>query len=181
MSSYIDSTGLVFSDGTKNYAPTPFSSGAQSWNLNGSSTNKNLDFTDIPSWATRVTVAFYDVGVTTNTSIVMLLGDSGGIETSGYRGTFTSATTGGFSSSAFTSTAGFTIQTAGQTSGVATLQKAYGNDVWVLSYVGGNPASAGLRYANGFKDLSATLTQIRLQAFDTGSYFSSGDIIVFFE
>src|SRR3990167_10877162 len=51
-----------------------------------STSGTSIDFTSIPAWAKRVTVQF--VGVSTNgTSVpIVQIGDSGGLETSGYLG-----------------------------------------------------------------------------------------------
>lgn len=179
MGAFLTGTTLGFPDGTQNYAPTPFAYSPVSWNENGSSTNKSLSFTNIPDWVTRITIAMSNMSVTTNTIILVQLGDSGGFETTGYNGTFSYATTGGYTSD--TQPSGFYIQQAGYTSGVATLQKTYTANQWVFSYVGGDNSTPGLRFSNGYKSLSSTLTQIRLYASDTSSYFSSGDAILYFE
>jgi hypothetical protein len=56
-------------------------------NTSGTITVVGVDFLSIPSWAKRVTVMLSGVS-TSGTSIVQIqLGDSGGIETSGYSGT----------------------------------------------------------------------------------------------
>jgi hypothetical protein len=185
MGAFLTDTTLGFPDATENYAPTPFAREVLSWNANGSSTNVNLDFTGMPDWAKRITIAFSDLQLTTNDEIGIRLGDSGGFETTGYEGTFTANTTGAFSSSQQGIRSGasnaFTIQTSGSSCGVATLQKAYATNRWVLSYVGGNNVSTGLRFSNGFKTLTSTLTQIRVTSGSGSAYFSSGDVIVYFE
>jgi hypothetical protein len=185
MGAFLTGPTLGFPDGTENYAPTPFAVGVVSWNVGGSSTNINLDFTSIPDWVKRITIAFSDLQLTTNDDIGVRLGDSGGFEISGYEGTFTSNTTGAFSSSAqgirASSGNAFTVQNSGSSCGVATLQKAYATNRWVFSYAGGNNVSTGLRFSNGYKTLTSTLTQIRITSGSGSAYFSSGDVIVYFE
>ncbi|WP_334625633.1 hypothetical protein [Rhizobium johnstonii] len=43
-----------------------------------------IDFTSIPSWAKRITVSFEGISTSGTTGVSLQLGDSGGVETSGY-------------------------------------------------------------------------------------------------
>lgn len=45
-----------------------------------------IDFTGIPSWAKRITLSFSDLSSSGNTMLFIQIGDSGGVETSGYKG-----------------------------------------------------------------------------------------------
>jgi hypothetical protein len=49
----------------------------------------SVDFTDIPSWAKRITLSMAGVSTNGTSLLVVRLGDSGGFETSGYLGTAT--------------------------------------------------------------------------------------------
>lgn len=182
MSSYVDATGLVFSDGTKNYTATPYAPAP----LDATGL-KNVDFTGIPSWARRITVTFDNLSLTGGTGTIgLILGDSGGFETGSYSGSETDATTGGFTSTLFTGgSAGFVLNITGaltQTfSGVATLALIDTLDTWVLTFVAGDTNSAGLNLSAGVKSLTSTLTQVRIQAFESGATFDTGEIGLFFE
>jgi len=46
----------------------------------------SIDFTGIPSWVKRITVMFDGVSVSGTSRVMVQLGDSGGVETTGYTG-----------------------------------------------------------------------------------------------
>jgi hypothetical protein len=51
-----------------------------------SATGTAIDFTGIPSWAKRITVMFSGVSTNGSSILQIQLGDSGGVETTGYVG-----------------------------------------------------------------------------------------------
>lgn len=51
-----------------------------------STTGTSIDFTGIPPWATRIQMTLVGVSVDAATTLAIQIGDSGGIETSGYLG-----------------------------------------------------------------------------------------------
>jgi hypothetical protein len=147
-----------------------------------STSGTSIDFTSIPSWVKRITVMFS--GVSTNgTSIIQVqLGDSGGVETTGYV-----AGTSSFGSSAFASTSfttGFGIRTSN--SAGSTYQGSL-----VLTVISGNTWVAnGCMYENtnyftapfgGNKTLSDTLTQVRITTVNGTDTFDAGTINILYE
>jgi hypothetical protein len=52
-----------------------------------STSGTSIDFTSIPSWVKRITVMIAGVSTNGSSIIQIQLGDSGGVETSGYTGT----------------------------------------------------------------------------------------------
>lgn len=115
----------------------------------------------IPSWVKRITVMFKAVNASSVGHVYIQLGDSGGIETSGYVGN---------SSSYFdlsTSIAGV--------SGVVTLCKENGNTWCAFGLISG---SDGDGIIAGHKTLSDTLTTLRV---GTGSGFAAGEVNVMYE
>ncbi len=147
-----------------------------------STSGTSIDFTGIPSWVKRITVMFS--GVSTNgTSIIQVqLGDSGGVETTGYV-----AGTSSFGSSAFASTSfttGFGIRTSN--SAGATYQGSL-----VLTVISGNTWVAnGCMYENtnyftalfgGNKTLSGTLDRVRITTVNGTDTFDAGTINILYE
>ena len=147
-----------------------------------------VNFTGIPSWVKRITVMFN--GVSTNGSSIpaIQLGDSGGIETTGYSGQGNSFTQSGGAINVFSSTAntiGFnlssTITTSASTSliGTATIANITGNS-WVFNSFN-SQASGAAGAGTGVKELSATLDRIRITTVNGTDTFDAGSINVMWE
>lgn len=139
----------------------------------------SIDFTGIPSWVKRITVIFN--GVSTNgTSLTMVqIGDSGGIETTGYAGTAYLSNTAntnmstGFLMSASTS--------ANQVrSGHMVLTNISGN-IWIATGATGREDSADVTIMGGSKTLSATLDRVRLTTVNGTDAFDAGSINILYE
>jgi len=155
----------------------PFTSGTAVASTSGTS----IDFTGIPSWAKRITVMFSGVSTNGSSLLQIQLGDSGGVETTGYA----SAASYGPSSGQFTtSTAGFILQATNQGSsaslsqGVFVITKLTG-----FEYVGsGTNYSGGVSAAcAGSKTLSDTLTQVRITTVNGTDTFDAGTINILYE
>jgi hypothetical protein len=142
-----------------------------------SASGTSIDFTGIPSWVKRITLTFINVSTNGTNTPIILLGDSGGFETSGYAGVCAvvdgSVPTYGSASSTtsffFANNSGW--NTTWRIRGVVTLE-ASGSDYWLLSsslaVTGGTARGA---FAGGEKQLSATLDRIRITtAGGTDSY-----------
>jgi hypothetical protein len=136
------------------------------------------DFNDIPSWASRITVVFNNVSLTSNGDIAVQIGDSGGIENTGY----TSSCTNSFSGTTLTS--GYLVRMSNSAfamSGTVTLHNISGN-IWVASVAGctNNATYAGV-IGGGVKELSATLDRLRVLSVDGTGTFDSGSVNIFYE
>lgn len=125
----------------------------------------NWDFT-IPAWATRIVVMV--VAFSTNgTSIpIIQLGDSGGIETSGYLGTVAQIATTG--TGAANHNTGFALNATHTAAAVyhgqvtLTLEDAT-NFAWVAKgAIGRTDVSTAIQLLAGSKTLTAALTTVRL-------------------
>ena len=146
-------------------------------------TGTSVDFTGIPSWVKRITVLF--VGVSTNgTSPTLLqIGDSGGIETTGYLGA--------------TSQNGATVYSHANNNGIVTdagtNAAAIRHGMIVLSLVTASTntwANSGTigrsddnlcSYIGGTKPLSGTLTQLRVTTFNGTDTFDAGSVNIMYE
>jgi hypothetical protein len=141
----------------------------------------NIDFTGIPAGVKRITVLFngvsHDGGGGGGSTMIVQLGDSGGIETTGY--VAASMTDSGNISS----TAGFIMRdTSGgssNVSGLMTIINISGN-TWVSSHSVTRNTSACAAGA-GTKTLSDPLTQIRLTTSGGSATFDEGSINILYE
>jgi hypothetical protein len=143
----------------------------------------SIDFTGIPSWVKRITVMFN--GVSTNgTSLPQIqLGDSGGIETTGYLGSGTNLTTSGGPSN---STSGLLLDgnhaAADVFYGIANLVLMNAStNLWAFSFVGGLSDTAASKLGGGSKALSATLDRVRLTTVNGTDTFDAGSVNIMYE
>jgi len=145
-----------------------------------STSGTSIDFTGIPSWVKRITVNY--VGVSTNgtSNFLVQLGDSGGVENTGYA----SACHGNSVTSS--STAGFNIvnsvSAAGSFSGslVLTVQDA-ALFTWCAMGIGFRNDFAMPFSSSGTKSLSATLDRIRITTVNGTDTFDAGSINILYE
>jgi hypothetical protein len=147
-----------------------------------SATGTSVDFTGIPSWVKRITVMFNGVSGSGTSQFVVQLGDSGGVENTGYSGSVASTA----AASSFTSY--FQVIAAANAAailwnGLVTIVKQDGN-TWVeTSYLTvstgagvGSPQTSG-----GVKTLSDTLTQVRITTVNGTDTFDAGTINILYE
>jgi len=159
---------------------------AKAYNWNGSTTNNYIDFENIPSWVKRITVMFNGVSTSSTSPIQIQIGDSGGIENSGYSGTNhvlgTTNVAGAAMSSGFLLTVGTSYTSAaGAHSGLAILTNITGNQ-WVISGSIASPTTPYSFVFAGAKTLSDTLDRVRITTVAAGTnYFDAGSINILYE
>jgi uncharacterized protein YaiE (UPF0345 family) len=146
-----------------------------------STSGTSIDFTNIPSWVKRITVMFSGVSVSGTSSIIIQLGDSGGVENTGY---LASASIIGASTVLSSShTTGFGIRNvtaATVVSGAYTITNHNG-DTWLLFGVGSDNAVPATFPSAGSKALSATLDRIRITTVNGTDTFDAGSINILYE
>ena len=163
-------------------------SGALSWVDRGrmvfataqsSTSGTAIDFTGIPSWVKRITVMFNGVSTNGTANYVLLIGDSGGVETTGYVSGCANINP---STSVFTSTSGFildpSVSTANSDHGIILLTNLTGN-TWCQTGTLNNAGAA--KISNGTKTLSATLDRIRITTGLGSDTFDAGSINILYE
>jgi hypothetical protein len=139
-----------------------------------------IDFTGIPSWAKRVTVVLD--GVSTNgTGLARFqLGDSGGIETTGYlswtQRLNATDTAGGASTSGFDCL----IASAAAARSGQLIFSLLGSNTWTVTGGYFSGLSQAL-YFSGSKTLSATLDRIRITTTNGTDTFDAGTINISYE
>jgi len=143
-----------------------------------STSGTSIDFTSIPSWVKRITVMFDGVSTNGTSPICIQLGDSGGIETTGYNGGSTNQTP-----SYVANTVGLNINAgttaAAQIMGHAILTNISGN-TWVLSS-GSQISANNITAAGGSKATSATLDRVRITTVNGTDTFDAGSINILYE
>jgi hypothetical protein len=152
--------------------------GIQAGTAVASTSGTSIDFTGIPSWVKRITVMLNGVSTSGTSLLQVQLGDSGGIETTGYtsggwiNNTTTNTSTTGFLANA--STAAANIQY-----GIMTIALVSGN-VWIASCSSGFSGGGG-SVTGGTKTLSDTLTQVRITTVNGTDTFDAGSINILYE
>lgn len=145
-----------------------------------STSGTSIDFTGIPSWAKRITVMFNGVSTNGSSTIRLQLGDSGGVETTGYAGTCTQI---GSTVSTIYSTSGF--DSTGDTSSTQTRNGQFvfsllGSNTWAL--IGAYNIGSAFQYLFcGTKTLSDTLDRVRITTVNGTDTFDAGSINILYE
>lgn len=153
----------------------PFTAGTAVASTSGTS----IDFTSIPSWVKRITVMFNGVSTSGTSALQIQIGDSGGVENTGY---VSSAQSGGTANSL---TSGFSIAFSGFTAtttsnGVFNIV-LIGSNSWVQGGTLYNSATGAISSSCGSKTLSDTLTQIRITTVNGTDTFDAGSINILYE
>jgi hypothetical protein len=139
-----------------------------------------IDFTGLPAWVKRITVMFSGVSLSASANILVQLGDSGGIENTGYLGGCTLQAVG--VTEAANSTAGYIIAVAAAARVVHgnLIISAMGSNLWTASGAFGFSNAAASGACGGSKTLSDTLTQLRITTTSTDT-FDAGAINILYE
>ncbi|MGI9489355.1 MAG: hypothetical protein ACR2RF_26395 [Geminicoccaceae bacterium] len=139
-----------------------------------------FDFTGISAAAKRITIMFEGVSLSGTDNLLIQIGDSGGLETTGY---VSSGSRSGSSAAISTSTAGFLmfVQTAGAlVSGHMILTNISGDGLtWVSSHTG-KQGTANCIFGAGNKTLSAVLDRVTITR-DGSDTFDAGSVNIFIE
>lgn len=146
--------------------------GIQRATLQASTSGTSIDFTGIPSWVKRITVIFNGVSLSATADLLVQIGDSGGIETTGY-------VSG--SGSGSNSTSGYVVRMANAARaayGVMQITNITGNN-WV-SFHSINAGTTTDFAGGGGKTLSDVLTQLRITSTSTDT-FDAGSINILYE
>lgn len=144
----------------------------------------SIDFTSIPAWVKRITVQL--VGVSTNgtSPLLIQIGDSGGIEATGYLGTSHSFSSGGVGGANFTTgfgiRAGLLATTVRHGAIVLTLEDSAAF-TWVASGNVGCSDDTTASMTAGSKALSAALDRVRLTTVNGTDEFDAGGVNILYE
>lgn len=145
----------------------------------------SISFTGIPSWARRVTILFSGISTSGTSVPILQLGDSGGIETSGYAGN-----AGYIGHSVSTGlaqyTAGFGMNSSHAASNTYSGRAIFellnaSNNTWIYEMKGTYDSLVFTIHGEGVKSLSGTLTQIALTTVGGSDTFDAGSANISWE
>jgi hypothetical protein len=143
-----------------------------------STSGTSIDFTGIPAWVEKITVMFSLVSTNGTSNVQIQLGDSGGIENTGYTSCAqTDAGSSGVLTSGFAVVYG--VSAAGTISGSIQISSITGNTWVAFGVVGNNGGNVSAMYGN--KSLSDVLTQIRITTINGTDAFDAGTINIIYE
>ena len=176
---------VTFPAGTGTAVVNGVSSAIVSGTAVATTSGTSIDFTGIPSWAKRITVMFNGVSTNGSSRVIIQLGDSGGIETTGYSsGSYFLQST---ASNGFTDgTSGFIIYWDGAEAlryGVMQINLLNAStNLWSeFGSFAVDASSDGLVLCSGNKALSATLDRIRITTVNGTDTFDAGSINITYE
>lgn len=150
-----------------------------------SATGTAVDFTGIPSWVKRITVLFNGVSSNGTSQTLIQIGDSGGIENTGYSSASGLIYNSAGAAAAYTTGFGiFNNQASIVFSGAVTITNISGN-IWIASGSLGCPvAGTGVLIGltvGGTKELSAQLDRLRITNVNGTDTFDAGTINILYE
>lgn len=161
----------------------PVSMGVVDATNGGADDLTEIDFTGIPDWVKRITIVFEGVSSSGTDNYNVQLGDSGGIESTGYLGSFTSISASSVATA--NATTAFKINNA---SGVNIVHGALtltlvdpATNTWACSGVLARSNAAFTLPTAGSKTLSSTLDRIRITTDSGTDTFDAGNINVIYE
>ena len=140
------------------------------------------DFTGIPSWVRCITIVFNSVSLSATANLLVQLGISTGIETTGYASA-SSYASAAVDSSAANSTSGLIVRAglaAASIGGIMQLVNISGN-IWVASFTGARTdGNASAIIGGGTKTLTGVLDRVRITSTSTDT-FDLGSVNIFYE
>ena len=150
-----------------------------------STSGTSIDFTGIPSWVKRITVMFDQVSTNGTSLPAIQLGDSGGIEATGYNTGSALFGATGIGTTIFTTS--FTLRTDALAtvvmSGHVILNlMSSSTNTWSIGGVLATPTAGTYMTAiGGTKSLSATLDRVRITTVNGTDAFDAGSINILYE
>jgi hypothetical protein len=172
---------LTLPQGTGTVVANNVNSAIVSGTAVASTSGTSIDFTGIPSWVKRITVMFDGVSTNGTSNFWMRIGDSGGIETTGYLGgvsNISTSVTVATTTNAFV--LDFSVAATNVNTGHAILTNISGN-TWVCSSLLNNTATGVTKTQAGTKTLSDVLTQLIITTANGTDTFDAGSINILFE
>ena len=150
-----------------------------------STSGTSITFTGIPSWVKRVTCILSSVQVSGSSTILMQLGTSGGVVTSGYTNTAGSINTANNTTRGATSTSGILTYGAGSASAYvfsgSIVFVSLGSNIWTASGTTNNSYNNDSTTTAGQVSLGGTLDRVRFYTTNGTDTFTAGTINILYE
>jgi len=146
----------------------------------------SVDFTGIPAWVRRITVSFGAVSLSGTASLAIQIGDTGGVETTGYDAGSNFVSTGAgaplYSTTRFPLNGNNVVAHTETYSGSVVLALLDpSTNTWCIHGNLSRVASAGVSSCAGQKSLSATLDRVRVTSTNDSDSFDGGKINILYE
>jgi hypothetical protein len=140
-----------------------------------------IDFTGIPSWVKRVTVMFNGVSISGTSGILVQLGTSSGVTTTGYLSTAMDVSGSGITG--LSSTAGMVIRFFLNSYGVigSMLISTLNSNVWVAAGTVGRTTQDSNQMLAGNVTLGGTLDRVRITTVNGTDTFDAGSVNIMYE
>lgn len=173
------SAGTVLAFDASNRVSGVLTSGTAQATTSGTS----IDFTSIPSWVKRITVMLDNVSTNGTDNWLVQIGDSGGIEATGYTGTAANVLNGASPVNAQYAGAGFVIPSGGAANVItgSIVLTLLTSTTWVATGTLALTNSANIFLTGGSKALSATLDRVRLTTTGGVNTFDAGSVNILYE
>lgn len=146
-----------------------------------STSGTSIDFTGIPSWVKRLTVMFDQVSASGTSNLLIQLGTSGGVQTTGYNNNWSF---NGPSNTGGQSTTGFAIynDTAINTKNGSAIFTLLNNNTWTCQGMFTQLGNPGYNLLTaGSKSLGAVLDRVRITTVNGSETFDNGSINILYE
>jgi hypothetical protein len=142
--------------------------------------NTSVDFTSMPSWINIINVTFRNISTTSGSDILVQLGTSGGVTTSGY--VSTSIDFDGSGSATVSSTSGLILKVNGAgnvINGIMTIVYT-GSNAWVNNH-SVSTATNIMSTGGGTIALGGTLDRVRITTVSGSDAFDAGSLNVSYQ
>ena len=157
--------------------------GVTSGTAQATTSGTSIDFTSIPAWVKRITLLMSGISTNGTSNLLIQIGDSGGVENTGYVGS-SNFVLGNVSSGSDTSTAGalFASNSAANVLyGKIDIELLDGT-TWMMTGALARPSGGGGGYyAQYSKALSGTLDRVRLTTVNGTDAFDAGSVNILYE
>lgn len=175
----VDATGTVTTGVGALY---PLVSGTAVASTSGTS----IDFTGIPSWVKRITVMFNGVSTNGTSGVKILLGTSGGVETSGYLSSLGQLANSAGATGASQDTTGFTFVTyvnAADTAQGSVILTLLASNAWVAQGMAYRSSGTTINtdFMTGSKTTAGVLDRIRVTTVNGTDTFDAGSVNILYE
>ena len=182
MSLVLDGTAGVTFPASQTPSMTAYQGGVlTSGTVVASTSGTSITFSSIPSWAKRITVMFNGVS-TSGTSLIQIQVGAGSVTTSGYAGTYSTATSSAISTTNITSGFGVTGSTvATDVNSGAIVLALLASNTWVAQ--GSVSMTGGTRQTitSGSIALGGSLDRVVITTVNGTDTFDAGSINILYE
>ncbi len=142
----------------------------------------SIDFTGIPSWAKRIKMMLVGVSTSGTSNVIVQIGTSGGIVSTGYTGVSDNQASAGGAATSFTNGLGLD-RTAAATylrHGIVEFLNVTGN-TWVGTYIGSTTGTSTVAFGSTQIALGGVLDRIRLTTSGGTDTFDAGLVNITYE